>query len=1108
MSLLQQRRKSRISLSDIDQLARTGQVQLTANEVQLFQRKGILKSTSLPTPPLTTISETVTRQSTTVQMHSTSATAIFSTSMPTQSSSSNTTSALMSLSETATGHGIRRGSSISSSSSSPSPSARSLPSPRPNEYDDSEVRKRKRANEPGVLPPQKQSVGPFHFNTFENTTSHLFPEMPSTGESSLASWRRHSTANALNTTSPSTTLSVDYTTTRRSSTSVIPSVVNTPLGQRTVLYAAASPAHTLYSLPYKTSSDNLSHDGEAMAPQSSYCPPSPMSPVRKRKSIPHRSPSANEPQDISPGVVFQLPFGHWSPSLTTKAPRETSLSSSYSSSTEIIVRPPSPPNLAPSPNSTSAATIVMQSSTTTQNEPHVTENENSADSSLSNTNASASTTESSTITHATANTITSTASSNTTTTNNSSNSSSSSETLSIEQSSSTSGVEHPGLGIHVDNMPLTPPTTICPEAPPTEGTPAPSSLSLTSAPWTPITPSNGFSASAASQPSDGDSAHLARDASRARDNFSPVAAEDPSQLPLKAQRQLSIRRQSLIPRPELDFVNGSGILPPASQNLDTRGGAHILSYPVLLSDMVQVAMDDAHARGELDGHSEEMESDSNHHHHSKPGMKRKRGGNHGKKRGSISGQGQADGENDEHEHDGDTQTYNQKRRRSSQAIPSGALNGFASNNSVSANKSSKDLMLGSPITLSNSPRVGRQNARSAKLGRPRKPKASYEEDDQTYEPPLSFNPPPSAIPPEEIEVAIRHTREIVMHMEAKASLHGGSSYQPTTLQPLLDATRHLQEQEGYHEYQHQQHNGNHYYQQHQGHMPSNQRYKAAVVDDDETEDEHRPVRSNRGQSHRTYPGESEYDDEDEDDEELSQTEDSGSAREVSPTMKHAGGKNLNGKVTKTNGKRKLKGGEGSEVPLKRKRQNKEAIGAESNPGPAATKKRRPSSTAVSGFSSVAYAQQQKAKIEGRLESKPGAVATSGSSKDGTKESNGRSSKSGEKKTCLACKIQDTPCWRPSYKEGTSLCNSCGLRYKKVGVICLKTDCNYIPIKSEYASMEAERIRLGIDYLTCLRCKNAVFQPASRKGNNSNGASTMSSSSTPGPSSSSLMTTNH
>ncbi|KAG0222255.1 hypothetical protein BGX31_009243, partial [Mortierella sp. GBA43] len=99
---------------------------------------------------------------------------------------------------------------------------------------------------------------------------------------------------------------------------------------------------------------------------------------------------------------------------------------------------------------------------------------------------------------------------------------------------------------------------------------------------------------------------------------------EPSMLPLWLQRQRHIRRQSLIPRPELDFVKGNGIIPPANNELVTPGGAVILSYPVLISDIVHVTLDELQAKGvTLDGSdiSEESEDDGDQHMHSPPAAK-------------------------------------------------------------------------------------------------------------------------------------------------------------------------------------------------------------------------------------------------------------------------------------------------------------------------------------------------------------------------------------------------------------------------------------------------------------------------------------------------------
>ncbi|KAF9352661.1 DNA-binding transcription repressor [Mortierella sp. NVP85] len=80
------------------------------------------------------------------------------------------------------------------------------------------------------------------------------------------------------------------------------------------------------------------------------------------------------------------------------------------------------------------------------------------------------------------------------------------------------------------------------------------------------------------------------------------------------------------------------------------------------------------------------------------------------------------------------------------------------------------------------------------------------------------------------------------------------------------------------------------------------------------------------------------------------------------------------------------------------------------------------------------------------------------------------------KHCEACGAKETPCWRPGYIPNTVLCNSCGLRYKKSNVFCTKVTCKYIPLKTEYANMEADRLENRRDHLICIQCKGRVALP--------------------------------
>eukprot|EP00042_Codosiga_hollandica_P028980 m.156502 g.156502 ORF g.156502 m.156502 type:complete len:271 (+) comp52930_c0_seq4:278-1090(+) len=52
-----------------------------------------------------------------------------------------------------------------------------------------------------------------------------------------------------------------------------------------------------------------------------------------------------------------------------------------------------------------------------------------------------------------------------------------------------------------------------------------------------------------------------------------------------------------------------------------------------------------------------------------------------------------------------------------------------------------------------------------------------------------------------------------------------------------------------------------------------------------------------------------------------------------------------------------------------------------------------------------------------------------------------------RKVCGCCRTTNTPLWRDIGKEAP-LCNACGIRYKKYGLVC--DSCFYVPCKSERA----------------------------------------------------------
>ncbi|OLY82049.1 GATA-type zinc finger protein 1 [Smittium mucronatum] len=64
--------------------------------------------------------------------------------------------------------------------------------------------------------------------------------------------------------------------------------------------------------------------------------------------------------------------------------------------------------------------------------------------------------------------------------------------------------------------------------------------------------------------------------------------------------------------------------------------------------------------------------------------------------------------------------------------------------------------------------------------------------------------------------------------------------------------------------------------------------------------------------------------------------------------------------------------------------------------------------------------------------------------------------------CASCNVTSTPCWRPGWDALLSLCNSCGLRYKKGGIYC--KSCSYVPMKTEITSAPQ---------ITCKNCKSSI-----------------------------------
>ncbi|KAJ2607358.1 DNA-binding transcription repressor [Coemansia sp. RSA 1365] len=70
-----------------------------------------------------------------------------------------------------------------------------------------------------------------------------------------------------------------------------------------------------------------------------------------------------------------------------------------------------------------------------------------------------------------------------------------------------------------------------------------------------------------------------------------------------------------------------------------------------------------------------------------------------------------------------------------------------------------------------------------------------------------------------------------------------------------------------------------------------------------------------------------------------------------------------------------------------------------------------------------------------------------------------------RRSCASCGASSTPCWRPGLIDSKTLCNLCGLRYKKGKVYCAA--CSYVPTKTEIATGGAS---------VCKRCTLPIHKP--------------------------------
>ncbi|KAJ1811048.1 DNA-binding transcription repressor, partial [Coemansia sp. RSA 2599] len=137
---------------------------------------------------------------------------------------------------------------------------------------------------------------------------------------------------------------------------------------------------------------------------------------------------------------------------------------------------------------------------------------------------------------------------------------------------------------------------------------------------------------------------------------------------------------------------------------------------------------------------------------------------------------------------------------------------------------------------------------------------------------------------------------------------------------------------------------------------------------------------------------------------------------------------------------------GTAGPNKRKREGKEALGERRGNSPAV---KRPAlhhnHHHGSRFSPVPSSSAAGAK----------AAVTSGVGSPFVSAGQGR-------RCCASCGASSTPCWRPGLIDSMTLCNQCGLRYKKGKVYCAK--CSYVPTKTEIATGGAN---------ICKRCTTPI-----------------------------------
>ncbi|KAF9904241.1 DNA-binding transcription repressor [Linnemannia zychae] len=1072
-------KRMRVPLSSLQNMASAGKIPLTPREIENLQLKGVLRASSpssstsnhIQNNSSASIPPTLTTPRTASNMPSSPSSQIISTDAPSPQAGSAYTFGTPS---SMAGH----------FSKPPLPiAARLAPliSSKPkNGLPATALKTRRRGTDAHLAIPYKERPLPsFHEGEIVDTCSHLQDGLQTAhlGDDDRTGFRRHSDASTANRMPvPEDTLAYDPS--RRASIATASPMIPSLLGNRRVLYKA-SYGLTLFSLPAKTPVPAATSHTEAMSsfkfpadsssnagPLPSPSSPSTISPgmftstglgtpirSKRKSSIPMRSPSWGEVQD---GVIFQLPFG--TPSLPT--PPSRSASASCPSPMMQMATPPSP-------DRRSGLGIQVEETFTEPGATHPLE-------------ASPMMT-----------------------------SGSSSQPISFTDEDSTMSIGDIIIAEQEASAAHRAEAHAGGSQPQSQGMPTPpltsrvSSLSVmeaetdqeanaennSSIPPTPATPSRKFGSNAGTEQRRQEAHEDTREATTSqqesenrRGSRSPTLTvgdtqeqiDDSGVLPLWAQRQLSIRRQSAIPRPELDFVSGSGILPPASRGLKTVGGAKILSYPVLISDMVHVVLDDIQAKGGvLDGSdvTEESEEDSSEQQQQQQqtpasagrsgkvggrggkitGTKRRRGGLGHKGRGAKTSQAHGRSSPQEDDEQSGDEGAEEKEDRPQSGYTIGLYNKRRQLDTPHHRDHQRQWhQLAPPVELA----VGRPSSvrhnEDVDVDMEYDGGAVTDGDDEDYYDDgteaaaqqhrefgasqrshgrLQNVPEHLRIPPQEVDLAMQLSREMMETKKRKKQQKEKEGKKKKRVmeaddQDLEEAPLGMKRGKG----------------------------KGKRISHDDQADHHNADASLRRASLKTLKPlldatmaieEQDRKRFDTFDEDYNGDEDACAADVVVhyPGQYVPGiymGESVTAMSTGSNG-----AGAGTGTSKKSSKANGSASGH---------------STSSSGGSSSGSG-----------------VGINGGSASPKKPGKARESKATTKK-CEACGASETPCWRPGYTAHSALCNSCGLRYKKSNVFCAKVGCKYIPLKTEYAAMEAERVKSGRAHLVCHKCKGPVALP--------------------------------